>query len=318
MKLSEGIAYIVAEVAGGIVGAYLLYAMMDTSPSTPEAASAWAPTGTAWPGTGCTSARGRLPHRGGADHGLRIGGALRHRQGGHRGRGRRSDRLRACGVHLIGIPLTGTSGWSRPLLARPSSWRPALRPGLFLSPAGGGAGGGHHPLAIRRQLHRRQGRDRRRLSGSARRVTPGGPAVSVRSMDLTEALTFVGARMQGVLITIRSNGLQLSNILYVPGDEGMPRSRSRTTGQDRNLRRDPRPRSTCRATASPVRHGRGGGRAHSGGGRSHDATVDALVAVYKTGNGEHPTGRLSEVHGRRQAAARRAAGRAPAGMIAPS
>ena len=32
MKLSEGIAYIVAQVAGGIVGAYLLYAMMDTSP----------------------------------------------------------------------------------------------------------------------------------------------------------------------------------------------------------------------------------------------------------------------------------------------
>ena len=32
MKLVEGVAYIVAQVAGGIAGAYLLYAMMDQSP----------------------------------------------------------------------------------------------------------------------------------------------------------------------------------------------------------------------------------------------------------------------------------------------
>jgi len=32
MKLGEGVAYIIAQVAGGIAGAYLLYAMMKTSP----------------------------------------------------------------------------------------------------------------------------------------------------------------------------------------------------------------------------------------------------------------------------------------------
>ena len=32
MKLVEGVAYIVAQLAGAIAGAYLLYAMMDTSP----------------------------------------------------------------------------------------------------------------------------------------------------------------------------------------------------------------------------------------------------------------------------------------------
>ena len=32
MKLGEGIAYIVAQLLGAIAGAYLLYAMMDTSP----------------------------------------------------------------------------------------------------------------------------------------------------------------------------------------------------------------------------------------------------------------------------------------------
>ena len=32
MKLGEGVAYIVAQLLGAIAGAYLLYAMMDTSP----------------------------------------------------------------------------------------------------------------------------------------------------------------------------------------------------------------------------------------------------------------------------------------------
>ena len=53
-------------------------------------------------------------------------------------------------------------------------------------------------------------------------------------MDLTEALTFIRARTQGVLTTLRANGRpQLSNILYVPGDEGMLRDLGhRRPGQD--------------------------------------------------------------------------------------
>ena len=71
-------------------------------------------------------------------------------------------------------------------------------------------------------------------------------------MDLTEALTFVRARSQGVLTTIRANGRpQLSNILYVPGDEGMLRiSVTDDRAKTKNLRRDPRASSTCWATTS--------------------------------------------------------------------
>src|SRR5208283_1336178 len=61
-------------------------------------------------------------------------------------------------------------------------------------------------------------------------------------MDLTEALTFIRDRTQGVLTTIRANGRpQLSNILYVPGDEGMLRiSVTDDRAKTKNLRRDPR------------------------------------------------------------------------------
>lgn len=110
-------------------------------------------------------------------------------------------------------------------------------------------------------------------------------------MDLTEALTFIGARRQGVLTTIRSNGRpQLSNILYVPGDEGMLRiSVTDDRAKTRNLRRDPRASLyvlgdnffqyvvvEAQAELTPV------------AADPHDATVDALVGYYKTANGEHP------------------------------
>jgi PPOX class probable F420-dependent enzyme len=110
-------------------------------------------------------------------------------------------------------------------------------------------------------------------------------------MDLTDALDFIRARKQGVLITIRSNGRpQLSNILYVPGDEGMLRiSVTDDRAKTRNLRRDPRASLyvpgdnffqyvvvEAEAELTPV------------AADPHDATVDALVAYYKTGNGEHP------------------------------
>ncbi|MGO9853992.1 MAG: PPOX class F420-dependent oxidoreductase [Acidimicrobiales bacterium] len=110
-------------------------------------------------------------------------------------------------------------------------------------------------------------------------------------MDLTEALDFVRARKQGVLTTIRSNGRpQLSNILYVPGDEGMLRiSVTDDRAKTRNLRRDPRASLyvlgdnffqyvvvEAQAELTPV------------AADPHDATVDALVGYYKTAIGEHP------------------------------
>ena len=48
MKLAEGVAYLVAQFAGGIVGAYLLYWMFTTSPIYSKSRiRAWAPTATA-------------------------------------------------------------------------------------------------------------------------------------------------------------------------------------------------------------------------------------------------------------------------------
>jgi PPOX class probable F420-dependent enzyme len=109
-------------------------------------------------------------------------------------------------------------------------------------------------------------------------------------MDLTEAFTFVSARHQGVLTTIRTNGRpQLSNIFYVPGDDGtVAVSITDTRAKTRNMRRDPRVSLYVlgdnffqyvvlegTAELTPVAKD------------PHDATVDQLVAYYKAGTGEH-------------------------------
>jgi PPOX class probable F420-dependent enzyme len=108
-------------------------------------------------------------------------------------------------------------------------------------------------------------------------------------MDLTEALTFVTARRQGVVVTIRDNGRpQLSNIFYVPGDDGVLRiSITDTRAKTANIRRDPRVSLyvlgenffqyvvlECTAELTPV------------AADPHDDTVDQLVAYYKAGNGQ--------------------------------
>ena len=110
-------------------------------------------------------------------------------------------------------------------------------------------------------------------------------------MELTEALAFVRARKNGVLTTIRANGRpQLSNIVYVHGDEGMLRiSVTDDRAKTANLRRDPRASLyvlgdnfyqyvvvEAQADLTPV------------AADPHDATVDALVAYYKAAIGEHP------------------------------
>jgi PPOX class probable F420-dependent enzyme len=115
-------------------------------------------------------------------------------------------------------------------------------------------------------------------------------AITVGSMELTEALTFVKARKNGVLTTIRANGRpQLSNIFYVPGDDGVLRiSITDTRAKTANMRRDPRVSLyvpgdnffqyvVLEATAelTPV------------AADPHDDTVDQLVAYYRAGNGEH-------------------------------
>jgi PPOX class probable F420-dependent enzyme len=110
-------------------------------------------------------------------------------------------------------------------------------------------------------------------------------------MDLTEALAFVTAHRQGVVVTIRENGRpQLSNIFYVAGDDGGLRiSITDTRAKTANIRRDPRVSLyvtgesffeyvvlECAAELSPV------------AADPHDATADALVAYYQAGLGDHP------------------------------
>jgi PPOX class probable F420-dependent enzyme len=110
-------------------------------------------------------------------------------------------------------------------------------------------------------------------------------------MDLTEGLAFIRQRKQGVLATIRANGRpQLSNILYVPGDDGVLRiSITDDRAKTANLRRDPRASLyvvgdtfwqyiviEAAAELTPVATD------------PHDDTVDQLVAYYQAGNGEHP------------------------------
>jgi PPOX class probable F420-dependent enzyme len=110
-------------------------------------------------------------------------------------------------------------------------------------------------------------------------------------MDLTEALAFARDRRQGVLVTIRANGRpQLSNILFVPGaGDTLLISLTDDRAKTKNLRRDPRASLyvvgdnfyqyvVLEATAelSPV------------AAAPDDATVDALVTYYRTGQGEHP------------------------------
>jgi PPOX class probable F420-dependent enzyme len=109
-------------------------------------------------------------------------------------------------------------------------------------------------------------------------------------MELAEALEFVRARKNGVLTTIRANGRpQLSNILYVPGDDGLLRiSVTDSRAKTKNMRRDPRvslyvPGDNFwqfvvvegMAELTPVAVD------------PHDDTVEQLIAYYRAGNGEH-------------------------------
>lgn len=110
-------------------------------------------------------------------------------------------------------------------------------------------------------------------------------------MDLTRALEFAAAAGRGVVVTIKRDGRpQLSNVLFAVGDDGLIRV-SVTDGRAKtaNLRRDPR--VSLHVTApdfwsyaviegvadlTPV------------AAATDDATVEELVALYRSMRGEHP------------------------------
>ncbi len=129
------------------------------------------------------------------------------------------------------------------------------------------------------------------------RPGPGSvPVVVSVAMELTTALEFVRAHRQGVLVTIRRDGRpQLSNIIYaVDGAPSEPDATIRISvtadrAKTKNLGRDPRASLYVvaddfwayavvegDAELSPV------------AADPSDATVDELVALYRSMQGEHP------------------------------
>ncbi|GAC1591579.1 MAG: PPOX class F420-dependent oxidoreductase [Acidimicrobiales bacterium] len=110
-------------------------------------------------------------------------------------------------------------------------------------------------------------------------------------MELSAALSLAASRHGGVLVTLKSDGRpQLSNISYAVGSDGVIRV-SVTDGRAKthNVRRDPR---------VSLYVGRddfwayvvieGDGELSAPAADPHDATVDELVELYRSVQGEHP------------------------------
>lgn len=108
-------------------------------------------------------------------------------------------------------------------------------------------------------------------------------------MDLTQAMTFIRDRKAGVLATIRTNGRpQLSNIIYVIGDDGNPRiSITDDRAKTANLRRDPR----ASLYVLGDHHGQyvvveAAAELSAVAADPHDDTVEQLIAYHRAGNDE--------------------------------
>ena len=110
-------------------------------------------------------------------------------------------------------------------------------------------------------------------------------------MELAAALDFVRPRRHGVLVTLRQGGRpQLSNIVFVLGDDGVARiSVTDSRAKTKNLR--------CDARASLYVVGDdfwsylvldGDAELTPVAADPHDAVVDELVALYRAVGGEHP------------------------------
>jgi PPOX class probable F420-dependent enzyme len=109
-------------------------------------------------------------------------------------------------------------------------------------------------------------------------------------MDLAAAMDYVGARRNGVLVTLKRDGRpQLSNIVYGMADGAIRISMTTGRAKTANIRRDPRVSLHVtaedfwsyvvlegRADLSPVATA------------PDDATAEELVALYRTLAGEHP------------------------------
>src|SRR5438046_1333981 len=110
-------------------------------------------------------------------------------------------------------------------------------------------------------------------------------------MDLSKALDFARSQRQGVLTTIRRDGRpQISNIIYAVDGNGTVRI-SVTTGRakTKNLQRDPRASLyVCGDNFWAYAVLEGDAQLAPPAADPGDATVDELVALYRSLAGEHP------------------------------
>jgi PPOX class probable F420-dependent enzyme len=110
-------------------------------------------------------------------------------------------------------------------------------------------------------------------------------------VDVEAALEFIRSRHQGVLVTMRRDGRpQMSNIAYRVGADGVIRiSVTADRAKTKNLARDPRASlyvSRDDFWAYAVIDG--GAELSEVAARPDDSTVDELVDLYRSLQGEHP------------------------------
>jgi PPOX class probable F420-dependent enzyme len=110
-------------------------------------------------------------------------------------------------------------------------------------------------------------------------------------MELSTALEFARPLRKGVLTTIRRDGRpQISNIVYVIDEAGTVRiSVTASRAKTKNLRRDPRASLyVCGENFWAYAVLEGEAELSPTAAAPDDATVEELVALYRSLSGEHP------------------------------
>ena len=109
-------------------------------------------------------------------------------------------------------------------------------------------------------------------------------------MELDQALTYLRQHQRGVLLTLKADGRpQASNIMYAVGDDGLVRiSATADRAKSANARRDPR--VSLHVTAEDFWSYvvlEGDAEVTPTASAPDDATVDELVELYRSLQGEH-------------------------------
>ncbi len=109
-------------------------------------------------------------------------------------------------------------------------------------------------------------------------------------MELSKAIEFVAGQRQGVLTTLRRDGRpQISNIVYGFDGTTVRISVTAERAKTKNLRRDPRASLyVCGDNFWAYAIVEGAAELSPVAAEPNDATVEALIDLYRTLSGEHP------------------------------